>query len=306
ASALGRIPGVRARELAYIALRGPRGLARENAAGVLEKWATGEVPPSGDTVTLLDAIGDSPGEDFAEVRATLLEAVEKVEGARHPGGSGVSRTESAEDAELLVQLRTSLAASLRDPDPTVRAKAAKAWESLVREPLPAGAFAPRLRASPIPGLTAPAFVRSPRVRIRTSRGEFEATLFAEDAPVHVENFLRIARAGRYAGTPFHRVEPNFVVQGGDHLGDGTGARAAEGGTIRDEINRRRFLVGTIGMPKSDVPDSGGSQIFITLVPTPHLDGRYTAFGQVDSGMEVVSAIEVGDRIEQVVVLDPGR
>ncbi|MGH7150230.1 MAG: peptidylprolyl isomerase, partial [Planctomycetota bacterium] len=157
-----------------------------------------------------------------------------------------------------------------------------------------------------PGASVPAFRRDPRVRMRTTRGDFEAVLFSGDAPVHVENFLRIARVGRYSGTPFHRVEPNFVVQGGDHLGDGTGARAAEGGTIRDEINRRRFLVGTIGMPKTDVPDSGGSQIFITLVPTPHLDGRYTAFGQVDSGMEVVSAIEVGDRIEEVVVLDPGR
>ncbi len=306
AAALGRIPGNPARELAYAALRKGGGLAKENAAAVLEKWATGEVPPDGDVVTLLDTIEDSPGEDLAEVRATLLEAVEKVEAARRPRGTVLSRTELEENAELLVRLRTVLAAALRDSDPTVRAKAARAWESLVREPLPAGALAPRPRPSPIPGLTAPSFVRPPRVRFRTSRGEFEATLFAEDAPVHVENFLRIARAGRYVGTPFHRVEPNFVVQGGDHLGDGTGAKAAEGGTIRDEINRRRFLAGTIGMPKTDVPDSGGSQIFITLIPTPHLDGRYTAFGQVDSGMEVVSTIEVGDRIEQVVVLDPGR
>ncbi|MGH7152207.1 MAG: HEAT repeat domain-containing protein, partial [Planctomycetota bacterium] len=163
AAALGRIPGLRARELAYAALRNPGGLAKENAAGVLEKWAAGEVPPAGDVFALLDAIDDTPGEDFAEVRATLLEALEKVETARRPRGGSLSRREAEEQAELMVRVRTVLGSALRDPDPTARAKAARAWESLVGEPLPAGVFAPRPRASPIPGLTAPPFLRQPRV-----------------------------------------------------------------------------------------------------------------------------------------------
>src|SRR5262249_32155552 len=161
-----------------------------------------------------------------------------------------------------------------------RGKGRRAWKRLSPDlPLPDSPAVVRSPA-PIPGATCPPFSRDPRVRIRTSRGDFEAALDAADAPVHAENFLRLAHAGRDDGTPFHRVEPNFVVQGGDHLGDGTGARAAEGGTIRDEIHRRPFLRGSIGMPKTDVPDSGGSQLFVTLVPTPHLDGRYTAFGEV--------------------------
>jgi cyclophilin family peptidyl-prolyl cis-trans isomerase/HEAT repeat protein len=306
ATAVGKFRGGKARDLACAALRHASGLVRENAAGVLAAWAKeGDPPPRSDVAALLDAIEASPAEDFSEVRASLLEALEAVESARRAGADPPDRRGAGSERGARARLRGVLERALPDPDPTVRAKAASAWERLVGEPLPPAAPL-RRRPSPIPGATAPPFLRDPRVRFFTARGEFEATLFAEDAPVHVENFLRIARAGRYAGTPFHRVEPNFVVQGGDHLGDGTGVRAAEGGTIRDEINRRRFLRGTIGMPKTDVPDSGGSQIFIALVPTPHLDGRYTAFGQVDAGMEVVDAIEVGDRIEAVEILDPGR
>ena len=86
--------------------------------------------------------------------------------------------------------------------------------------------------------------------------------------------------------------PNFVIQGGDPRGDGWGGA---GFTLRDEIGRRRFKRGTVGMPKAG-KDTGGGQLFITHVPTPHLDGNYTIFGEVTEGLELVDAIEIGDRI----------
>jgi cyclophilin family peptidyl-prolyl cis-trans isomerase len=110
----------------------------------------------------------------------------------------------------------------------------------------------------------------------------------------VSNFVRLVREGFYDGLPWHRVVPNFVIQGGDPLGSGWGG---PGYALPDEINRRRFLRGTVGMPKAG-KDTGGCQIFITHAPTPHLDGNYTVFGQVTSGLDVVDQIEVGDSIER--------
>jgi cyclophilin family peptidyl-prolyl cis-trans isomerase len=115
---------------------------------------------------------------------------------------------------------------------------------------------------------------------------------AEEAPVHVASFVRLAREGYYDGLIWHRVVSNFVIQGGDPRGDGWGGA---GYTMRDEINTIRYARGTVGMPKAG-KDTGGGQIFITHVPTPHLDGNYTVFGQVVSGLEVVDRIEVGDEI----------
>jgi cyclophilin family peptidyl-prolyl cis-trans isomerase len=92
--------------------------------------------------------------------------------------------------------------------------------------------------------------------------------------------------------------PDFVVQGGDPRGDGFGG---PGYTIRDEINRLRYGRGTVGMALAG-PDTGGSQFFITLSPQPHLDGGYTVFGEVESGLDVLDKIEAGDRIEKVVEL----
>jgi cyclophilin family peptidyl-prolyl cis-trans isomerase len=91
------------------------------------------------------------------------------------------------------------------------------------------------------------------------------------------------------------VVQNFVVQGGDPQGSGWGG---PGYTVPDEISRRRFERGTLGMPKT-VKDTGGCQVFFTHVATPHLDGNYTAFGRVVSGIEVIDRIEIGDRILSV-------
>jgi len=131
-----------------------------------------------------------------------------------------------------------------------------------------------------------------RVRIGTSRGDIVCVLYGDDAPQTVANFLRLAGEGFYDGLTFHRVVPNFVIQGGCPRGDGWGD---PGYTIRCEINTRPYLTGTIGMALSG-KDTGGSQFFITHSPQPHLDGRYTVFGQVLEGQDVVNAIVQGDQI----------
>lgn len=132
----------------------------------------------------------------------------------------------------------------------------------------------------------------PRVHIETSRGSILAELFADEAPATVEAFLGLVRAGFYTGLTFHRVVPNFVVQGGDPNGDGTGG---PGFRLPTEPSARMYVRGMIGMASSG-PDTEGSQFFIMHSAHPHLDGRYTVFGRVVEGMDVVDALEVGDRI----------
>ncbi len=165
---------------------------------------------------------------------------------------------------------------------------------------------PIARAASVPTSDRDAFelLRSPRVEIRTSRGSMVFELFADETPVHVHSFLELARAHRYDGTLFHRVVPDFVIQGGDPRGDGNGGASWRGDSLREEFTPRKFVRGSLGMPRNDDPDSGGSQIFVTHRETPHLDGRYTLFGELKSGFEVLDGIEVGDVIEGVRVLGP--
>ena len=115
--------------------------------------------------------------------------------------------------------------------------------------------------------------------IDTDRGTIQIELAVLDAPLTVDNFVALARRGFFNGLPFHRVVPDFVVQAGDPRGDGEGG---PGYTIRDEINERPYLRGTVGMAL-DWADTGGSQFFITHSPQPHLDAKYTVFGRVMSG-----------------------
>ena len=120
-----------------------------------------------------------------------------------------------------------------------------------------------------------------------------------DAPLTVHSFVTLARKGYFDGLAVHRVVPGFVVQDGDPRGDGEGG---PGYTIRDEINQRPYLRGTVGMAL-DWADTGGSQYFVTHGPQPHLDGRYTVFGQVIAGMEVVDRLAAGDVVRRVRVWD---
>jgi len=115
----------------------------------------------------------------------------------------------------------------------------------------------------------------------------------------VDSFITLARKGFFNNLTFHRVVPNFVIQGGDPRGDGEGG---PGYQIRCEINTRPYTRGAVGMALSG-KDTGGSQFFITHSPQPHLDGGYTVFGQVTSGMDVVDRIARGDLIKRIVVVE---
>jgi cyclophilin family peptidyl-prolyl cis-trans isomerase/HEAT repeat protein len=133
------------------------------------------------------------------------------------------------------------------------------------------------------------------VTIETERGTIVIQLEAAVAPLTVENFVRLVDRRYFDNSRWHRVVPNFVIQGGDPRGDGTGG---PGTTIRDEINRRRYDRGVVGMALSG-PDTGGSQFFITHSPQPHLDGGYTVFGKVVSGLDVLDESVQGDRIRRI-------
>ena len=124
--------------------------------------------------------------------------------------------------------------------------------------------------------------------IETTQGTIELELFDADAPKTVENFVRLASEGYYDGLIFHRVIPEFMVQGGCPQGTGTGG---PGYTFEDEINDHKIVRGTLAMANAG-PNTNGSQFFIvTAEACPWLDGRHTAFGQVSSGMDVIDRIE---------------
>ena len=136
--------------------------------------------------------------------------------------------------------------------------------------------------------------------IDTEKGKIRVKLFAKEAPLSVSNFIQLAKGGFYEGLTFHRVEPGFVVQGGDPSGNGTGG---PGYTVPAEIGQPH-LEGALAWARTGDevnPErrSSGSQFYITLAPTPFLDGGYTVFGQTIEGMEVVGKIRKGDKINKV-------
>ena len=122
-------------------------------------------------------------------------------------------------------------------------------------------------------------------------GLVEVELLHDKAPETVNSFVFLAREGFYDGTTFHRIIHGFVAQGGDPDGTGMGG---PGYNVPAEFNDTKHVAGTFSMARSQQPDSAGSQFYITLAPTPHLDGQYTAFGQVTAGMDVVLAFPERD------------
>ena len=131
-------------------------------------------------------------------------------------------------------------------------------------------------------------------------GEITLEFFPADAPNTVDNFVKLAKEGFYDSLAFHRVVPGFVVQGGDPKGNGTGG---PGYTIKAEFNKNKHVRGSVAMARSAQPDSAGSQFYITYGPQPHLDGSYTVFGRVVSGIEHVDQIRQGDRMKSVRVVE---
>lgn len=198
--------------------------------------------------------------------------------------------------------RPLLTDALADKDWALRLRAA----ALLTELDPASDARARIRPVPTshpdewysrPALTTPPV--STHAFIETDRGTIEIELSVLEAALTVENFVALARRDFFAGLPIHRVVPDYVVQAGDPRGDSEGS---PGYTIRDEINQLPYLRGTVGMAL-DWADTGGSQFFITHSPQPHLDGRYTVFGRVITGMDVVDKIEQWDVIRRVRVWD---
>ena len=130
-------------------------------------------------------------------------------------------------------------------------------------------------------------------------GKIQMELYPDVAPITVANFIKLAKAKFYDGLSFHRVEPGFVVQGGDPAGNGSGG---PGWTIKGEFTTaKQHIRGTLAMARTPDPDSAGSQFYICLGPAPFLDGKYAIFGQVTKGMELVDQICVGDKMKKVTV-----
>lgn len=139
---------------------------------------------------------------------------------------------------------------------------------------------------------------NPIVVFETEKGKFEAEIFVNEAPITGENFMNLVNSGFYNGLAFHRVEPGFVVQGGDPKGDGTGGSNK---TIPLEAKPElKHEVGSLGMARSREKDSASSQFYVVTGEASFLDGEYAVFGKVlEGGMEVVRKIEVGDKMDKV-------
>jgi len=141
--------------------------------------------------------------------------------------------------------------------------------------------------------------RGYRAVVETSRGVIELDLYPQHASKTVNNFVFLVREGFYDGVSFHRVIPDFMIQGGDPTGTG---RGGPGYRFEDEVkgNPLKHERGVISMANAG-PDTNGSQFFITHSPQPHLNGRHTVFGKAVSGLDVVDAIQQGDRIIRITI-----
>ena len=133
--------------------------------------------------------------------------------------------------------------------------------------------------------------------IETEKGNLVLELFASDVPVTVNNFVFLAREEFYDGTTFHRVIPDFMAQGGDPIGTGTGG---PGYKFADEFTKHTHVTGALSMANSG-PNTNGSQFFITYAPQPHLNNHHSVFGQVIDGMDVLKALENGDAVVRITI-----
>jgi cyclophilin family peptidyl-prolyl cis-trans isomerase/HEAT repeat protein len=189
----------------------------------------------------------------------------------------------------------------RPEDYLVRRWAEENWPELAQRwgrsrPIATGRSAQDYRDLITRFVLAPDSVARPRVIVESDQGgPMEIELFGPEAPMTVANFVRLVQRRFFDGNRWHRVVPNFVVQDGDPRGDGFGS---PGGAIRDEINRHRYDGAMVGMALSG-PDTGSSQWFINLSPQPHLDGTYTIFGRVTSGLPTLARITQGDLIRTI-------
>jgi peptidyl-prolyl cis-trans isomerase B (cyclophilin B) len=140
-----------------------------------------------------------------------------------------------------------------------------------------------------------------KITLTTNKGPINITMFASKTPVTVASFLNLAQHGYYNGLKFHRVISDFMIQGGDPTGTGSGG---PGYQFADEFDPslRHDKAGILSMANAG-PRTNGSQFFITHGPTPHLNGKHSVFGQVTEGQDVVNAIRQGDTIQSITIHD---
>jgi cyclophilin family peptidyl-prolyl cis-trans isomerase len=272
--ALARIGAPDLRKRLFDALESADYVLRATAARLI-----GEQKPDAAVASLGRAYTRGENDAANDARLAALEAL-----ARYGGG------------EATETLRRALA----DRDWPVRVRAA----ALLKEAGDAAAEPVR----PAPVRQPPEFFESdrllrppysPHAFIETRRGTIEIELNVVDSPFTTQAFMELARAGFYNGLRVHRLVPNFVIQAGDPRGDGEGG---PGFTIRDELSPLPFVRGTVGLAIAG-RDTGGSQFFITLSPQPHLDGKYTSFGRVVKGFELLDRIALGDEIREITIWD---
>jgi cyclophilin family peptidyl-prolyl cis-trans isomerase/HEAT repeat protein len=243
------------------------------AAGLADIKAAAAVP------ALIEAYRATAGDSTYVPRGAILTAL----GALDPAAARPVLEEALHDRDWAVRVKA--ATLLRDQGVTDTAMAIR--------PAPVRS----IDEAEWRALLTPRF--SPHAFVETDKGTIEIELAILDAPLTVSNFVTLARKGFFNGLAIHRVVPDFVVQDGDPRGDGEGG---PGYTIRDELNQQPYLRGTVGMAL-DWKDTGGSQFFITHSPQPHLDARYTVFGHLVNGIEVVDRIQPWDVIRRVQIWD---
>jgi cyclophilin family peptidyl-prolyl cis-trans isomerase/HEAT repeat protein len=254
---------------------------RATAADILSKTGDPKYIPM-----LIDAYAISTNPVEIEGRASILDALALYHDSR---------------------VTSALTAALKDPEYTVRQRAIEAFKKVngnelfqdgALHPLDDFLFAsgkvpldtqskyPADFGDPIPDFLA---------EMQLAKGTVVIRLLGKEAPMHVLNFKNLAEKKVYDGLRIHRVVSNFVIQGGDPRGDGWGSA---GSILHDQMNHLVYKRGSVGMPLAG-KDTGGSQFFITMSRQPHLDGNYTIFGEVVSGMEFVDSTEIGDKIKSI-------
>jgi cyclophilin family peptidyl-prolyl cis-trans isomerase len=164
---------------------------------------------------------------------------------------------------------------------------------------PGGPLAAAPTSVPSPDLTTDANgLSKATVTLNTTEGVIKFKFYPKDAPQTTARIIQLIQQGFYNGLTFHRVVPDFVVQGGDPTGTGAGG---SGQNIPAEFNNRHHLEGTVAMARASDPNSADSQFYICLTPQPRLDHQYTVFGQTVEGMDIARKIKVGDKINSAVI-----
>ena len=247
-------------------------ITRAAAADILA-----ELPPSAQTTKALsDALTSTATDKQNDAALSIVGALEKVK-----------------DAEATA----ALLEAAKSPDHLVRRRAIDALKGREGVTVPSVGFVKSRNTHEDYVRAVGRIGKQSKAMLTTDKGVITIQFYPAEAPLTVDSFIQLAKAHFFDGLTFHRVVPNFVIQGGDPRGDGNGG---PGYTIRCEINTVPYDTGAVGMALSG-KDTGGSQFFITHSPQPHLDGGYTVFAHVIAGQDVVDKIERGDRIRTVTI-----